>query len=70
METKPGFKTTEWWLSAVAVLFGLVISSGILEETATEWDNKIVGLVVSTLAALGYTAARAYVKASANKAPK
>jgi len=64
---KPGYKTTEFWLTTLAVIVGLVMSSGILEETETIWDNKIVGLIVSILAALGYTAARAVTKMSAVK---
>jgi hypothetical protein len=65
---KPGYKTSEFWLSLVAVLVGAIMSSGLLEATATDADNKIVGLVVTLLAALGYTGARGFVKAQDVKA--
>ena len=61
-EIRPGFKTTEFWLSAVAVLLGLAIASGIIPANSV-WDQA-VGLVVAGLAAMGYTGARAGVKKS------
>lgn len=63
---KPGFKTTEFWLSLAAVVVGFVASSGVFEEGSTE--AKIVGLVVTVLGALGYTAARALTKGTEAKA--
>lgn len=57
---KPGYKTTEFWLTAGASLVGLAIASGVVPETGT-WP-KIVALVVSILAALGYTVSRTAVK--------
>ena len=63
-ETKAGWKTTEFWLTSAAALAGMIIASGLVNpDGAGTWD-KAIGLVVSTLAALGYTAARAKVKAS------
>ena len=61
METKPGYKTTEFWLSMVAVLVGLFLASGAVPDT--HWAVKIAGIVASALAALGYSAARAHLKA-------
>ena len=57
---KPGFKTTEFWLSLTAVLVGAVIASGIVPADSV-WE-RIAGLAVSALAALGYTGARLAVK--------
>lgn len=57
---KPGYKTTEFWLSAVAVLLGLAMASGLI-PSGSAWDQA-VGLVVSALAAMGYTGARAGIK--------
>lgn len=63
-KTKPGFKTTEFWLSLLAALMGFLMASGIM-DTAPEgsvWP-KVVGGIMAVLAALGYTASRAKVKA-------
>ena len=60
METKPGFKTTEFWLTLAAVVGSLVISSGILPVGSTV--TAIVGGIVAVLGALGYGAVRASVK--------
>lgn len=65
---KPGYKTTEFWLSLAALLVGAVFASGILDETATDLDNRLFGLAASLLAALGYTVARAFNKSSEVKA--
>ena len=56
----PGYKTTEFWLSTVAVFAGLLVSSGAFAETSTV--GKVVALVVSGLSALGYTASRTALK--------
>jgi len=61
---KPGYKTTEFWLSAAATIVGLVVTSGVLPEQPDNVWVRLVGGVVAVLAALGYTAARAKVKAA------
>lgn len=61
-ETKPGYKTTEFWLSAAASVCGLLMASGVFQAGGS-WD-KVVGLVVSALAAMGYAASRGSVKAN------
>ena len=53
---KPGYKTTEFWLSVTASVGALVIASGALSEGSAL--ASIVGLIVSGLAALGYNAGR------------
>ena len=57
---KPGYKTTEFWLSLAAVLVASVLSSG-LENPAV---LKAAGIIGSVLAAMGYTYARAKVKSN------
>ncbi len=59
---KPGIQTTEFWMSAVVALCGLLMASGII-KTGTVWDQAI-GIILSTLTALGYTAARVNVKSA------
>lgn len=55
-----GIHSTEFWLTAIATIGGLVMASGLLVES-TGW-GKIVGLILSTLAAMGYTAQRTALK--------
>jgi len=61
---KPGYKTTEFWLSTAAALVGIAIASGAVNpDGGGAWD-KVVGMIVATLAAMGYTISRGNVKAS------
>ena len=63
-KTKPGYKTTEFWMSAVVAVMGLVTTSGAMDGLgADHWAVKAAGMVAAVLAALGYTAARAKTKA-------
>ena len=57
---KPGYKTTEFWMTAGATAVGLAIASGIVPDTGV-WP-KIVALVISAFAAMGYTVSRTSVK--------
>lgn len=57
---KPGYKTTEFWISLAAVIIGSVVASGIVPADSV-WE-RIIGLAVSALAALGYTGARLSIK--------
>jgi len=57
---KPGFKTTEFWLSSLAMILGVVLASGAIPEGGIA--GQIVGGVLSVLASLGYTASRTQVK--------
>ena len=61
---KPGYKTTEFWLSFLAMLVGAALASGVIEATSTQWDDKAIGLLVTVLSALGYTVSRTFVKKS------
>jgi hypothetical protein len=60
---KPGYKSTEWYLSLAAVLLGALTTSGLLADGTTA--ARIAGLAVTLLAALGYTWSRTQVKAGA-----
>jgi hypothetical protein len=56
----PGYKTTEFWLSLMAVILGDVMASGVLPQGGLV--TQIVGGVMSVLGSLGYTASRTQVK--------
>jgi hypothetical protein len=67
-EKKPrkGYQTSEFWLSLAATLFGALFASGVVSEGGK--FEMVLGLVASTLTALGYTVSR--TKAKAIEAPK
>ena len=59
---KPGWRTTEFWIAGVAVpLIGALYASGLISDGST--FDKVLGMVVSLLGALGYTVARTKAKA-------
>ena len=57
---KPGFKTSEFWLTSLATVMGLVLASGAVTEGGMV--SQIIGGVLALLANLGYTASRTQVK--------
>lgn len=61
-DTKPGYKTTEFWLTLVATLCGLAMASGFIAEGSDA--AQYIGGALALLAQLGYTGARATVKKS------
>lgn len=66
MEQKPGYKSTEFYLSLVATVLGALLASGIIPADSV-W-MKVAGLAASLLATLGYQVNRAFVKNSNAKA--
>lgn len=59
---KPGWQTTEFWLSTAAKLLGVLFASGVIGAGTTL--ERIAGLAAALLASLGYTVSRALVKAA------
>lgn len=59
-DPKPGYKTTEFWLSTAACLVGAVVASGAVPSDSA--GERILALIVSVLAALGYTGSRLALK--------
>ncbi len=58
-DVKPGYKTTEFWLSAIATLVGLVMASG------ASVDGPIaqgLGFAAAALSAAGYSVSRGMSK--------
>lgn len=65
---KPGFKTTEFWLTLLANAIGGTLASGLVIEDST--IAKILGVALMLLSTLGYQYARAKVKTAViNAAP-
>jgi hypothetical protein len=57
---KPGYKSTEFYMSMAAVIIGAIASSGVLADDSAL--TKVVGLVMAALVALGYTGSRLTLK--------
>ena len=59
-EPKPGYKTTEFWLSLLGAALGAIMASGAFDE-----DSKVIQLVgtgLFLLTTMGYTVGRIKVK--------
>jgi len=59
---KPGFKTTEFWLTAACTVCGLLYASGVISVEGSDTTSKAVALIASVLATMGYSVSRAKVK--------
>lgn len=64
-EVKPGYKTTEFWLSVGACALGAFAASGALPDDHIVM--KVAGMTLAALGAMGYTVSRLFVKKSANQ---
>lgn len=62
-EPKKGIKTTEFWFSTVAAVVGLLYASGLIAPDSG--GDKMLGLVATVLAAMGYTVSRGLAKKKA-----
>lgn len=62
---KSGIKTTEFWLSKVAVLAAFLVSSGILTDGST--GLRVAAAISGALAVFGYTASRTLAKIADSK---
>jgi hypothetical protein len=61
-DVKPGYKTTEFWMTAAAALIGLLLASGVIPSDSG--IDKALGMAAAALAAMGYTFARGMAKQS------
>ena len=61
MSSKPGFKTSEWWLSLAALITGALLSSGLVSNSLA---LQCIGGVATLLTALGYQVSRTFLKSS------
>lgn len=62
-DLKPGYRTTEFWLSLAAMIVGAVFASGAFGEDSQVL--KVAGLAASVLGVLGYTVSRGKAKQGA-----
>jgi hypothetical protein len=57
---KPGYKTTEFWLSVLATALSFLLASDVLPASGSV--VQAIGLVGAALTAMGYTVSRSIVK--------
>lgn len=63
-QLRRGFRSTEFWLTAVTALVGLLVLGGIVDPEGTSAVDKAVGLIVAALASMGYSISRGLAKAN------
>jgi len=59
-EVKPGYKTTEFWLTAIASIVGILFASGVVGEGTMLYQALGVGATI--LSTLGYQVSRGIAK--------
>lgn len=64
METKPGYQTTEFWVSVVTLLYMFVNTTGILDQIPNRW----AGVAMTIIAGL-YAVARGQAKQGVSYRP-
>ena len=57
---KPGYKTTEFWMTVFAQLAGIVLASGAVSDGGMV--DKIMGMCVAVLSQMGYQVSRGLAK--------
>lgn len=63
MASKPGYKTTEFYLTLLASLLGMLWASGLISEGSTA--DKAIGFVAMAMSQAGYAVSRGLAKAPA-----
>jgi len=61
-EVKPGWKTTEFWLTVIVASGSLLWGADVLDPEQAGTANKIFGFVIAALSSLGYTVSRGLAK--------
>ena len=61
-EVKPGWKTTEFWVTVTVTVCSLAWGAGVVDPEGASNADKIFGFVCSAAAALGYTISRGLAK--------
>ena len=57
---KPGWRTTEFWMSAVGKVVGILFAVGVLGDGSAE--SRAAGLALAGLTSIGYSVSRGLAK--------
>jgi|TARA_B100000085_G_scaffold283160_1_gene313166 hypothetical protein len=61
-DVKPGWKTTEFWITVCVTLASLAWGAGVVDPEGSTNADKIFGFICSAAAGLGYTISRGLAK--------
>lgn len=61
-EVKPGYKSTEFWVTVAVTLCSLLWGAGVVDPEGASSADKVFGFICSAAAALGYTISRGLAK--------
>ena len=61
-ETKPAYKSTEFWITVAVTLCSLAWGAGVVDPEGSSNADKVFGFICSAAAALGYTISRGLAK--------
>jgi len=64
---KPGYKTTEFWLTLLANTIGALLTSGLIADGSTL--ARVLGVIMMVLSTLGYNVSRGMAKGGEAKPP-
>jgi hypothetical protein len=64
-DIKPGFQTTEFWLTLLATVISAVMATNVIPDSSVV--GRVLVIVAAILATLGYTVSRSIVKASGRR---
>ncbi len=59
---KPGWKSTEFWITVSVTLASLAWGAGIVDPEGASNADKVFGFICSAAAAFGYTISRGLAK--------
>tara|TARA_R110002020_G_scaffold171937_1_gene362004 strand:+ start:989 stop:1228 length:240 start_codon:yes stop_codon:yes gene_type:complete len=59
MEKRKGYKSTEFWISAVGLVAGIIMGSGVIGEN--QW-TQLIGGIIAAVCGTSYTMGRSMVK--------
>ena len=62
MEIKPGWQTTEFWMSIGVAVVGLLIGYGVLTSEEGDLWLALFAAIIPAIVAVGYSISRAIVK--------
>jgi len=66
MQSK-GIKSTEFWLTVVTSVVGLLIMTGVVDPDGSSATDQIAGVIVATLSSMGYSISRGLAKSKSDE---